>query len=121
VTIDAEEKQRAFIKFLLLEGYAGEKITMRLRNTYRSAAYCLASALNWINEVRRGKEELRNEQGPRRPNGDETDAAIRSILQEDSNASLGTIAETLSTSPETHAYVADRLHPGDLTPGFLVR
>jgi hypothetical protein len=47
---------------------------------------------------RRGSEELRNEGHPGRPYRHETGAVIRSILQENSNASLRTIAETLSIS-----------------------
>jgi hypothetical protein len=65
-----------------------------------SAAYCRASVFRWISEVRDGNEKLQNEGSPGRPYQDETDAAIRSILQQNQNALLTTIAETLSISPE---------------------
>jgi transposase len=101
VTMDVKNKQRAIVKFLLLEGRAGQEIVLCLRNVYGSAAYCRASVFRWINKVWRGNEELRKEGHPGRPYRQETDAAIRSILQGDLNASLSTTAETLSISPET--------------------
>jgi hypothetical protein len=69
---------------------------MRLQSVYGSAAYCRVSVFKWISKVRRGNEE--------RPGicyQHETDAAIGPILQEDANASLRTITETLTTSSET--------------------
>jgi hypothetical protein len=65
---------------------------------FRCVVSCARS--RWINEVRNGNEEFRNEGRPGRPYRYETGAAIRSILQEDPNAFLRTIAETLSISPE---------------------
>jgi hypothetical protein len=56
--MDARDKQRALIKFLLLEGCAGEEIAIRLREVYDSAAYCFVSVFRWIGEVRRGNDEL---------------------------------------------------------------
>jgi hypothetical protein len=53
-----------------------------------------------MNEVRRGNEELRNEGRPGRPYRYETDAALHSTLRDDPNASLRTIADMLSISPE---------------------
>jgi hypothetical protein len=62
--MDMKDKQRAVIEFLLLAGYVGEKIVIRLRNVYGSAAYCGASGFRWINEVRLGNEEVRKEGHP---------------------------------------------------------
>jgi hypothetical protein len=101
VRMNVEAKQRAVIEFLLLERYAGEEIAIRLRNVCGLAACCHALVLRWISEIRRGNEELRNEGRPGRPYRHETNAAIQSILQEDPNPSLRTIAETLSILPET--------------------
>jgi hypothetical protein len=53
-----------------------------------------------MNEIRRGNEVLRNERRPGIPDRYETDAALRSVLRDDPNASLRTIADTLSISPE---------------------
>jgi hypothetical protein len=99
--MDVKDKQRAFIEFLLLEGCAGEEIVIRLRNLYGSAAYCRASLFRWINEVRRVNEELRHEGRPGRPYPYEIDAVIGIILQEGSNGSVRTIAETLLIWSET--------------------
>jgi hypothetical protein len=55
----------------------------------------------WMNEIRRGNEELRNERGPERPYHYETDAVLCSILRDDPNTSLRTIADMLSIAPET--------------------
>jgi hypothetical protein len=74
---------------------------IRIRNIYGSAAYCHASVFKRINEVWGGNEEVRNEGHVRRPYRYETDAVIQSILQEDPNISLRTIAQTLWISPET--------------------
>jgi hypothetical protein len=74
---------------------------IRLRKVYRSAAYCRASVFRWISEARRGNKEIRNERDPGRPGRYEPHVAVRSILQENLNASLRTIAETLSISLET--------------------
>jgi hypothetical protein len=79
----------------------GEEIKIRLRKVYNSAAYCHLSMFRWVSAVDPGNKELRNEGGPGRPYRRETDTPILSILQEDRNASLRTIAETLSISPET--------------------
>jgi hypothetical protein len=98
--MDLKQNRRAVIEFILLEGCAGEEIVIHLRNVYGSAEYCRASVFKWINEVRRGNEELRNEGHLERPYRYETDAVIRSILQEDPNISLRTIAQTLWISPE---------------------
>jgi predicted DNA-binding protein YlxM (UPF0122 family) len=52
-----------------------------------------------MNEIRHANEELRNMGRPGRPDCHETDAALRSILRDGPNASLRTIADTLSISP----------------------
>jgi hypothetical protein len=52
----------------------------------------------WMNEIRRGNDELRNEGRPGRPNRYETDAALHSIMRDDPNASLQIIMDTLSMS-----------------------
>jgi hypothetical protein len=72
-----------------------------LQNTGGRDAYCRASVFRWVNESRRGNDELRNGGHPRRPYRYETDADLRSILQGDPNGSLRTISDTSSISPET--------------------
>jgi hypothetical protein len=52
------------IKFFLLEGGEGNYIVLRLRNAYARDAYCRASLLRSMSEIRRGNEELRNEGQP---------------------------------------------------------
>jgi hypothetical protein len=99
--MDFKQKQRAVIKFLLSEGCEDGDIVLRLQNTYSRDAYCRALVFRWMNEIRRGNDRLRNERRPGRTHRYETDAALRSILRDDPNASLRTIAGTLSTSPET--------------------
>jgi hypothetical protein len=101
VTMDLKQKQRAVIEFLLLEGCEGDDIVFRLQNAYGRDAYCWASVFRWMNEICRGSEEIRNEGRLGRPYRYETDAALRSILRNDLNASLLTMADTLSISPET--------------------
>jgi hypothetical protein len=54
-----------------------------------------------MNEIRPGNEELRNEGRPGRPCRYETDAALCSVMRDDPNASLRTIADTLSIDPDT--------------------
>jgi hypothetical protein len=96
-----KNKERALIKFLLLERFAREEIAISLRNVYASAAYGRASVGRWISEVHRGKEELRSKGRPERLYRNEKDAAILSILQEDPNAWPRIITETGSISAET--------------------
>jgi hypothetical protein len=98
--VDVEQKQQAVIKFLLLEGCEGDDIVLRLQDAYGPDTYCLAWVFRWMDEIRRGNEERRNEGGPGRPDRYETDAALRSILQDDPNASLLAITDTLAISPE---------------------
>jgi hypothetical protein len=98
--IDVEDKQRVVVEFLLSKG-VGEEIVKGLLKVYGSAAYCRASVFRRTSDVRRGNKEFRNKGYPGRPYRHKTDAAIRSIRQEDLNASLRTIAETPSSSPET--------------------
>jgi hypothetical protein len=100
-TTDVKQKQRAVVEFLLLEECEDDDIQVRFQNTYGRDAYCRASVLRWMNEIRCGNEELQNERHPGKPYRSETDAALRSILRDDPNDSLRTIADTLSTSPET--------------------
>jgi hypothetical protein len=91
----------------------------------------MASLSKTSNEVRRDNEELRNEGHPGRPYRYDTDAVIRSILQDDLNDLLRTIVQALSISPETartHRITQDffgqdplnrLLHPGyspDISP-----
>jgi transposase len=99
--MDVKDKQQAVIEFLMLEGCSEEEIVTRLQNVSGSAAYCHASVFKWINEVCSDNEELRNKGRPGRLYRHETDAAIRSILQEGLNVSLRTIAESLLISRET--------------------
>jgi hypothetical protein len=99
--MDVKQKQRAVIEFLLLEECEGDDIVLRLQKAYGRDAYCRASLLKWMNEIRCGSKEFRNEGRPGRPYRYETDVALRSILQDDPNASLRTIADTLLISPET--------------------
>jgi nucleoside-diphosphate-sugar epimerase len=99
--MDVKEKQHAVIEFPLLEGCPGDEILTRLPNVYGPDAYSRSSVFHWIQEVRRGNEELRNEGRPGRPPRHEVDASIRSILQDNPNASLSTIANASQTCPET--------------------
>jgi hypothetical protein len=77
VTMDVKEKPHAVIEFLLLEGCTGNGIFMRLQNVFGPDAYSRSSVFHWIQEVRRGNEELRNEGRPGRPTRHEADASIR--------------------------------------------
>jgi hypothetical protein len=101
VTINAKDRQRSVIEFRVIERCAGEEIMICLRNVYGSSACCRASIFRGISELCRGNEELRKEGRPGKRHRQETHAAIRSILQDDPNASLRAIAETLSISPDT--------------------
>jgi hypothetical protein len=99
--MDVTQKQRAAIEFLLLEGCDGDDIMLSLQNAYGREAYCRASVFRWMNEIRRGDEELGNEGCRGRPYRYETNAVLRSILRDDPNASLQTLEDTLSISPDT--------------------
>jgi hypothetical protein len=101
VTMDVKQKQRAVTKFLLLKRCKGDDIGLRLENAYDRDAYCRASVFRLMNEIRCGDEELRDEGRPGRPYRYEMDVALCSILSDDPNASLRTIADTVSISPET--------------------
>jgi hypothetical protein len=93
--MNAKDKKRVVIEFLLFKGCAGQEIVIQLWNVCGSVPCCRVSVFRWISECRRGNEEFRNEGRPRRPFRHETDAAIPSILQEDPNASLRMMAESL--------------------------
>jgi hypothetical protein len=83
--MDVNDKQRAIIEFFLSEERASEEITIHLGNAYGSAAYCRASVFRQISTVLQSNEQLRNEGRPGSPYPHETDPAILSILQENSN------------------------------------
>jgi hypothetical protein len=89
------------MEFLQLEGCVCDKIVIPLGKVYGSDTYCCTSVFRWISEIRRGNEELQNGGRSEKPDRHETNAAIRPMPQEDPNALLRTIAETLSISPET--------------------
>jgi hypothetical protein len=99
--MDVKQRQRAIIEFLLLEGCEGDGIVLRVQNVCGRDTYCRALVCRWMNESRRGNEELRNEGRPGRLDCYETDAALRSILPDDPNASLRTTTDTFSIFPET--------------------
>jgi hypothetical protein len=65
--MDVKQKQQAVIKFLLLEVCEGDDIGLRFQNAYGRDAYCRASVFRWMDEIRRGNEELRNEGRSGRP------------------------------------------------------
>jgi hypothetical protein len=58
--MDVKQNQRAVIEFLLIEGCEGDDIVLPLQNAYGRYAYCPVSVFKWMNEIRRGNEELRN-------------------------------------------------------------
>jgi hypothetical protein len=99
--MDVRQKQRALIECLLFEGRPGDEIAQRLHDVYGQDAHCRASVFQWIQEVRRSNEELRNEGRPGSGCRHEVDATIRSIPQDEPSTSLRTIAETLAISRET--------------------
>jgi hypothetical protein len=78
--MDVKQKQWALIEFLLLEGYEGDDIVLRLQKAYGRDVYCRAPVFRWKNDVHRGNEFLRNEGRPERPYCYETNAAFRSVL-----------------------------------------
>jgi hypothetical protein len=90
--MDIKDKQRIVVEFLLLGAYAGEEIMIRLWNVSGSAAHCRASVFRWASEVQCGNEQIQNVGRTGRSCRHETDAAIRSIRQEDPNTSLKIIA-----------------------------
>jgi hypothetical protein len=94
-------KQRAVIEFLLLGECESDDIVLRLQNAYGRDTYCRVSVFRWMNEICHGNEEVGNEERPGRPSRCERGAAICSVLRDDPNASLRTIAGMLSISPET--------------------
>jgi hypothetical protein len=98
--MDVKQKQRTVIEFLLLEGCEDDGIVLRLQNAYGRDTYCRAPMFKRMNEILRGKEEFRNEGRPRRRYRYEMDVALRSILRDDPNTSLRTMADTLPISPE---------------------
>jgi hypothetical protein len=73
----------------------------RFQNVSDQDAYCPMSVFRWIHEVCRGNEDLQNEGHSGRSCQHEIDAAIQSIRQDESNASLRAIGDTLSISLET--------------------
>jgi hypothetical protein len=81
--MDVKQKRRAVFEFLLLEGYEGDNVLLRLQNAYGIDVYCRASVFRWMTQIRRGNEEFRNEGCPGRPYLYEADAALRSILRDD--------------------------------------
>jgi transposase len=99
--MDVKDKECSVIEFLLLEGFSSDEIITRFEEVSGEDAYSRASVFRWIREVRQGNQELRDEGTPGRPCRYETDEAIRAIPFNELTASLRTIAETLSISPET--------------------
>jgi hypothetical protein len=48
LSMDAKQKQRAVIEFLLLEGRPGNKTAIRLHDMHEEAAYSRATMFRWI-------------------------------------------------------------------------
>jgi hypothetical protein len=101
VPMDVTQKQRAVIEFLVLEGRAGEEITIRLHDVYGEDADSRATVFRWINRIRRSDGELESEKPPGRPPRYETDRQIQEIIRDHPFASLRMIAEMLGLSSET--------------------
>jgi hypothetical protein len=81
MTVDVKHKRRPAIEFLLLTGRERDDIVLPLQNAYGRDADCQTSGFRWVNEIRRGNKEFRNEGRPRRSYRYETDAAPCSILE----------------------------------------
>jgi hypothetical protein len=62
MTMNVKQRWRTVIEFRLLEGYEGENIVLRLQNMSGLNAHRGASVFRRMNEIRPGKEELRNEE-----------------------------------------------------------
>jgi hypothetical protein len=60
-------EQRHFIRFLIKEGIRPKEIPGRLRNVYGEGAMKKTQVLFWAAEVRRGREDLSDEERPGRP------------------------------------------------------
>jgi transposase len=99
--MDVKQKQRTVIEFLLLEGRAGEEITIRLYDVYGEDAYSRVTVFRWINRIRSSDGELESEKPPSRPPRYETDRQIQEIIRDHPFPSLRMIAEMLGISPET--------------------
>jgi hypothetical protein len=124
------------MEFLLLEGRPGDEIAQRLHNVFGQDAYCRVSVFRWIQEVRRGNEELRDEGRPCTPCRYEVDAAIQSILEDEPKTSVWIIVEASLISPETvrthmarigstlrafrwrccNGFLGKRMHPNGVSP-----
>jgi hypothetical protein len=116
--METKDKQRAVIEFLLLEGCVGEEIVAPIRNWYGSTAYCRISISRRISEVRRGNQDLRNEEHPRQILPAQNSYGDSASSTRKPECLTENYCRNSVDFARVHAYVADKLTSEDSTLNF---
>jgi transposase len=98
--------QRVIIRFLMNEGVLANEIFMRLRVQFGEDSYALGTVQFWMQEIKRGRQDLRDEHRTGRPSLGNLDTQILSILEKEPFESARSIAHTLGVD---HTTVLDHL------------
>jgi hypothetical protein len=94
-------EQRHVIRFLIKEGIHPKEIPGRLRNVYGEGAMKKTQVFFWAAEVRRGREDLSDEERPGRPTTRGLDEILAHRLEKDPHTTARKLATSLGISHQT--------------------
>jgi hypothetical protein len=97
--MQVELEQRSIIKCLTKENMDAHEILAKFQAHLEDKGHALRTVRFWMGEIRRCREDLRDEHHSRRPLFDYIDTRILHILGKSPFGSARPIGQTLNTSP----------------------
>lgn len=94
-------EQRYFIKFMFIEGYSPNEIISKLSDIYGDQALHKTQVYYWLAEIKRGRDDLRDEQRTGRPCTEFLDDQIKACININPHFSCRVIASMISSSGST--------------------
>ena len=92
------------VKFRVKLGKSATETHELLKNVYGDECLSCTQVFEWFKRFKEGKEEIKDDQHPSRPNTSKTDASIEKvgeIVQQNHRLSIQAVAELINIDKET--------------------